>query len=71
MDIADAPPKPEPTPAPKRPEPPEIQTDCYHGVELAPTTLESLVTWDISVHARREQDRLQPSSWKPAEPEPV
>jgi hypothetical protein len=30
----------------------------YEGVELAPNTLESLVTWDICGHARREQDRL-------------
>lgn len=42
-------------------EPQDPKTDCYHGVELAPITLESLVTWDISVLARREQDRLNPS----------
>jgi hypothetical protein len=40
------------------PSPEEVTTDCYHGVNLAPSTLESLVTWDVSVHARREQDRL-------------
>ncbi len=36
----------------------ESALDAYHGIELAPTTLDSLVTWDVSVHARREQDRL-------------
>jgi hypothetical protein len=38
--------------------PPKIAMDCYRGIELGPTTLESLVTWDVSGHARREQDRL-------------
>jgi hypothetical protein len=32
--------------------------ECYRRVDLAPSTLETLVTWDVSVHARREQDRL-------------
>jgi hypothetical protein len=32
--------------------------DCYQGVELAPCTLESLVTWDVSLHAQREKDRM-------------
>ena len=36
----------------------ESALDPYHGIELAPTTLDSLVTWDVSGHARREQDRL-------------
>jgi hypothetical protein len=36
----------------------EIVEDCYEGVDLAPRTLDSLVTWDVSGHARREQDRL-------------
>jgi hypothetical protein len=36
----------------------EIPTEYYDGVELAPHTLESLVTWDVCGHARREQDRL-------------
>lgn len=36
----------------------EATTDCYQGVELAPITLESLVTWDVSGHAQRERDRL-------------
>jgi hypothetical protein len=66
MDHADASPKPDQTPRPREPreprEPSEISTACYRGVELAPTTLESLVTWDVSVRARREQDRLNPSS---------
>jgi hypothetical protein len=39
-------------------QPAESGLDPYHGIELAPTTLDSLVTWDVSVHARREQDRL-------------
>ena len=30
----------------------------YRGVELAPHTLESLVTWDVSGHAQRERDRM-------------
>ena len=32
--------------------------DYYRGVELAPSTIESLVTWDVSGHARLEQGRL-------------
>ena len=36
----------------------EVPVDCYHGVDLAPCTLEVLVTWDVSVHARREQERM-------------
>ena len=35
----------------------EILNDCYDGVDLAPNTLDSLVTWDVSGHARREQER--------------
>ncbi len=42
----------------RRPEPEEIKTDHYRGVELAPRTLESLVTWDVSGYAQREKDRL-------------
>lgn len=30
----------------------------YGGVSLAPTTLDSLVTWDVSGHARRDQERV-------------
>jgi hypothetical protein len=33
----------------------EIAMDYYQGVELAPNTL---VTWDVSASAQREQDRL-------------
>jgi hypothetical protein len=40
------------------PDPEETPMDYYRGVELAPTTLESLVTWDVSGHARCEQERL-------------
>ena len=36
----------------------EIPMDYYRGVELAPKTLESLVTWDVSGHAQCERDRL-------------
>jgi hypothetical protein len=36
--------------------------DHYHGIELAPKTLESLVTWDISLHAQQEKDRLNSAS---------
>jgi hypothetical protein len=32
--------------------------DHYEGVDLVPCTLESLVTWDVSAHARWEQDHL-------------
>lgn len=35
----------------------EIVAASYDGVDLAPKTLDSLVTWDVSGHARREQDR--------------
>jgi len=37
------------------PEDPALE---YRGVELTPTTLESLVTWDVSGHAQCEQNRL-------------
>lgn len=30
----------------------------YYGVELAPKTVEGLVTWDISGRAQCEKDRL-------------
>jgi hypothetical protein len=36
----------------------EVPLEWYDGVDLAPKTLDSLVTWDVSAHARREQDRL-------------
>lgn len=50
----------------RRREPPEITVEeCYHGVELAPRTLESLVTWDVSVHAQRERERLNAASHGP------
>lgn len=38
--------------------PNELPAGSYEGVDLAPTTLESLVTWDVSLHARRDQERL-------------
>lgn len=46
---------------------PEPVADCYEGVDLAPRTLESLVTWDVSGHARREQDRLSSAYRTPKE----
>lgn len=36
-----------------------VVADSYDRLNLAPTTLESLVTWDVSVHARRDQERLR------------
>jgi hypothetical protein len=44
--------------ASRRLEAEENPADCYQGVELAPHTLESLVTWDVSGHAQHEQRRL-------------
>jgi hypothetical protein len=35
----------------------------YLGVELAPLTVESLVTWDVSGHAQCEKNRLN-SLWR-------
>lgn len=43
---------------PRRLEPEENPMERYRGVELAPRTLESLVTWDVCGYAQREQDRL-------------
>lgn len=36
----------------------DVTTAHYLGIELAPKTLDSLVTWDVSGYAQREQDRL-------------
>jgi hypothetical protein len=36
----------------------EAPGEVYEGVSLAPTTLDSLVTWDVSGHARRDQERV-------------
>ena len=38
--------------------PRETASDCYLGVDLAPRTVESLVTWDVSGLAQCEQVRL-------------
>lgn len=38
--------------------PDDVSPHPYEGVDLAPVTLESLVTWDVSGHARRDQERL-------------
>jgi hypothetical protein len=48
-----------------RRQPDETPLDPYHGIELAPITLDSLVTWDVSGHARREQDRLHSANRMP------
>jgi hypothetical protein len=37
---------------------PEDAALDYQGIELAPTTLDSLVTWDVSGHAQCEKNRL-------------
>jgi hypothetical protein len=35
-----------------------LRAAWYRGVDLAPTTLDTLVTWDVSNHAQRERERL-------------
>jgi hypothetical protein len=45
--------------------PEEIAMANYRGVELAPHTLESLVTWDVCGHAQRERDRMTAGYWTP------
>ena len=42
----------------RRPDFDEIPPDYRRGVELAPKTIESLVTWDVSGHAQCEKDRM-------------
>ena len=37
---------------------PETPVEYYRGVDLTVSPLVSLVTWDVSAYARREQDRL-------------
>ena len=59
MDRAPAPPKQRETS--RRPGPEEIAMANYRGVEIAPHTLESLVTWDVCGHAQRERDRMTPA----------
>lgn len=51
---------------PPRLRPQHIPKDVYEGIDLAPSTLDSLVTWDVSGHARREQDRMS-SAYRAAE----
>jgi hypothetical protein len=41
----------------------ETGKDWYVGVDLAPT-LESLVPWDVSARARREQARLSSAAYR-------
>lgn len=39
--------------------PEEMPVEYYGvGLEIAPKTVESLVTWDVSGHAQCEKDRL-------------
>ena len=59
MDRARTPSKPHETS--RRLGPEEIAMANYRGVELAPHTLESLVTWDVCGHAQRERDRMTPA----------
>ena len=56
MDRMDASLKPAETSG--RPERHVVEADWYLGVDLTPRTLESLVPWDVSARARREQVRL-------------
>ena len=42
----------------RRLDPEDLPLDYRRGVELAPKTLESLVTWDVSGHAQCEIDRM-------------
>ncbi len=46
---------------------PEDSALDYRGVELAPITLESLVTWDVSGQAQCEKNRLN-SVWRSRRP---
>lgn len=41
----------------------ESSAESYGRIDLTPSTLETLVTWDVCVHAQREQDRLI-SAWR-------
>jgi hypothetical protein len=38
--------------------PEEMPVEYYGVVEIAPKTVESLVTWDVSGHAQCEKDRF-------------
>jgi hypothetical protein len=42
-----------------------LQAAWYRGVDLAPSTLDTLVTWDVSNHAQRERDRLSSAARAP------
>jgi hypothetical protein len=48
----------EPDEALRRLGPEELAMEFRQGVELAPRTLESLVTWDVSGHAQCEMERM-------------
>lgn len=45
------------------PERAEFSADWYEGVDLAPR-LESLVPWDVSARALREQARLSSAAYR-------
>ena len=38
-----------------------LELQCTQGLELAPRTIESLVTWDVLGHAQCEKDRMSAS----------
>jgi len=40
------------------------EADWYGTVDLAPPMLESLVPWDVSARARREQGRLSSAAYR-------
>ena len=62
MDGMDASLKPAETSA--RPKRNAVEADWYIGVDLTPRTLESLVPWDVSARARREQVRLSSAAYR-------
>ena len=47
-----------PTETGARPQRNAVEAKWYLSVDLTPKTLESLVPWDVSARARREQVRL-------------
>ena len=61
MDRMDASLKPAEASVP--PGPHEFPADWHEGVDLAPR-LESLVPWDVSARARREQVRLSDAAYR-------
>jgi hypothetical protein len=62
MDRTDTPPKLRE--ASRQIDPAEVTSELYEGLDLAANAEVSLLTWDVSAHARREQDRLT-SAYRP------